>query len=227
MNRKTIVWAAAAWLTGILCLSACSGGAVEWSVRKHPMVLKCFGDPQPVTTDRGEAVRFDGEDDGLFVEGVPVAGLKEFTLEMVFRQEPSEHFEQRFLHMGEFAGNRIMFESRVNPDSTWYFDAYVHQGDPEHNVVLIDPARTHPCGQWYTLTLVASEKGMTTYVNGEEQCHSDVPYIGTVGEGLTSIGVRQNLVCWFNGDILSLRVTPRAEVPARGGGPTRITGLEI
>lgn len=198
----------------LLCVSCGrNDGTIEWSTSHAPNVLKCFGEPQKVSTELGEAVHFDGEDDGLFLEGVPVAGMKEITVEMVFRQEPSTHFEQRFMHMGEFAGNRIMFESRVNPDSTWYFDAYVHQGEPEYNVVLIDPTLTHPCGEWYVLTLVASESGMTTYVNGVQQCHSDVPYIGTVTEGLTSIGVRQNLVCWFNGDILRLRVTPRVQIP--------------
>lgn len=188
-------------------------GYFEWTVAQHPDILELKGDPEVVDTPLGQAVEFDGLDDGVFLDSVPVAGLEEFTVELVFKQDPDAAFEQRFLHIGLVDGTRILFETRVNPDSTWYLDAYVNMGSKEESAVLIDPALTHPAGEWAVLALTVSPDGMVSYVNGVEQCRSDLSYHPSISEGLTSIGVRQNKVCWFKGQILKLRITPRALAP--------------
>ena len=195
---------------------------VEWSADYFPPIRSLFGEPQVFWTPAGQAVHFDGKGDAVFVESVPVAGMEEFTLEVVFRQDGDAAFEQRFLHIGTM-DKRILFETRVNPDKTWYFDAFVNLGTPEatpenpnparRSAVLIDEKLTHPADRWYSLALVATPDGLVSYVNGVEQCRSSMPWLPLVTEGFTSVGVRQNMVCWFKGDLYKLRVTPRALKP--------------
>ncbi len=188
-------------------------GVINWTADSHPEVLKVLGEPKIIETALGSAVEFDGVDDGLFLDSVPVAGMEEFTVEMIFNQYPDSAFEQRFMHMGAYGGARVMFESRVKDDDSWYFDAFVHLGSKEKSCVLIDPSLTHPCGRWYNLTLVADGRGLRSYVDGVLQCSGDLPYEPLVGEGCTSLGVRQNLVCWFKGAIYRLRITPSVLKP--------------
>lgn len=214
-------------LTAASLALCCAGqntvpGTVVWSADAFPAIRSFFGEPQVFWTTAGYAVHFNGATDGVFLESVPVAGMDEFTLEVVFRQDGDAAFEQRFLHIGTM-DKRILFETRVNPDKTWYFDAFVNLGTPEptpdnpnparKSAVLIDETLTHPAGRWYTLTLVASRDGLVSYVDGVEQCRSELAWEPLVNEGFTSVGVRQNMVCWFKGDLLKLRVTPRVLAP--------------
>lgn len=208
-----------------LCMTlACAAQprTVEWSADFFPPIRSFFGEPQVFWTSAGQAVHFDGRGDGVFVDSVPVAGMEAFTLEVIFRQDGDAAFEQRFLHIGTM-DKRILFETRVNPDKTWYFDAFVNLGTPEatpenphpvrQSAVLIDEQLTHPTDRWYSLALVASPEGLVSYVDGVEQCRNPLPWVPLITEGFTSVGVRQNMVCWFKGDLLRLRVTPRVLKP--------------
>ena len=187
--------------------------SVIWNTDNYPEVIQVLGAPSFVNTPLGPAVSFNGENDGVFVNGTAVAGMEELTLEVIFRQNGTGQFEERFMHMGQVNGARIMFETRVNPDKTWYFDAHINYGNGE-SATLIYPELTHPADRWYNVALVCDKNGMTTYVNGVEQGHSDLPWKpGIIGEGVTSIGVRQNLRSFFKGEILTLRATPKALKP--------------
>lgn len=196
--------------------------AVVWTAGNHPAVLDTLGAPQCFSTPLGPAVHFDGEDDAVWLDSLPVAGLESFTLEVIFRQDGSAPFEQRFLHIGTM-DRRILFETRVTPDRTWYFDAFVNLGTPEatpeqpnpqrRSAVLIDEQLRHPADRWYALALTASPEGLVSYVDGVEQCRSDLPWQPLVDEGFTSVGVRQNQVCWFKGDIYKIRITPHVLPP--------------
>ncbi|MGH9963043.1 MAG: hypothetical protein ACREBC_39000, partial [Pyrinomonadaceae bacterium] len=44
-----------------------------------------LGSPKLIDTPQGRAIEFDGEKDGLRVDALPLAGWKQFTLEVVFR----------------------------------------------------------------------------------------------------------------------------------------------
>ena len=198
-------------------------GTITWSADNIPPIRDFFGQPQVFWTAAGQAVHFDGRGDAAFLDAVPVAGLEEFTLEVIFRQDGDAAFEQRFLHIGTM-DKRILFETRVNPDATWYFDAFVNLGTPEatpdnpkpvrQSAVLIDEKLTHPADRWYSLALTASKEGLVSYVDGVGQCRSALPWQPLVNEGFTSVGVRQNMVCWFKGDILKIRVTPKVLQPS-------------
>ena len=217
MNRFLSLLLAA--LCALFCTSApTDDGTVIWTADSLPEVLEQFGSPCRIDTPLGPALHFDGTGDGFFLDAVPVAGLEEFTLEAVFRQDGDAAFEQRFLHIGTM-DRRILFETRVKPDATWYFDAFVNLGTPEptpenptparRSATLIDESLTHSAGRWYALALTAGPQGLVSYVDGVEQCRSQLPWTPLVNEGLTSVGVRQNKVCWFKGDIAKIRVTPK------------------
>ncbi|MBR4586632.1 MAG: hypothetical protein IKO29_07835 [Bacteroidales bacterium] len=221
---RRILTLCAAALAALCCAAQTPAPrAITWSADYIPGIRDYYGQPEVFWTSLGQAVHFDGRGDGVFLDGVPVAGMEAFTLELVFRQDGDASFEQRFLHIGTM-DKRILFETRVNPDKTWYFDAFVNLGTPEatpdnphparQSAVLIDEKLTHPADRWYTLTLTASKDGLVSYVDGVEQCRSEMPWQPLVNEGFTSVGVRQNLVCWFKGDILKLRVTPRVLEPS-------------
>ena len=177
-----------ATLCAVFCTSApADDGTVTWTADSLPEVLERFGSPCTTDTPLGPALHFDGTGDGFFLDAVPVAGLEEFTLEAVF-------------------------------------DAFVNLGTPEptpenpapqrRSAVLIDESLTHPADRWYGLALVAGPQGLVSYVDGVEQCRSDLPWTPEIpAEGLTSLGVRQNKVCWFKGEIFKIRITPRALSP--------------
>lgn len=70
----------------------------------------------------------------------------------------------------------------------------------------------HPVGAWYHVALVYDGAVMRNYVDGVEELSGPLD-IAPLGEGRTSIGVRQNRVYWFKGAISRLRFTPRALAP--------------
>lgn len=203
-------------LVALFMATACSApetieGTVDWRVADFPSIDSIKGAPALVDTKLGKAVHFGGETDGYYLGLNPLAGMEEVTVEVVFRQDADAAFEQRFLHMGTVRGERVLFETRVNPDSTWYLDCYIDLGEDE-DLVLIDPAKTHPCGAWYNLAMVVKDGRATSYVNGVEQLAGDIAY-RPINSGITSVGVRQNQVCWFKGDLYRIRITPKALAP--------------
>ena len=183
---------------------------VDWRVAELPAIDSVMGAPVCVPTALGEAVQFDG-DDAYYLGINPVQGMEELTIEVIFRQRSGAPFEQRFLHMGLINGERILFESRVNEDATWYLDTYINM-DKETDLVLIDPAQPHPCDRWYNLAMVVADGSATSYVDGVEQVTGEIPF-HAINAGITSVGVRQNKVCWFEGDLYRIRITPRALQP--------------
>src|SRR5262245_60639011 len=72
------------------------------------------GKPRVIETDRGKAIEFDGREDGIFVAANPLAGLREFTVEVIFRPAAGGPKEQRFLHFQpDGSEDRALFETRI------------------------------------------------------------------------------------------------------------------
>jgi hypothetical protein len=175
------------------------------SIGSH--AVKALGSPKVIDTPNGKAVLFDGKADGLIIDELPIVGMRKFTIEVVFRPDADGLPEQRFFHLQEAGtGNRIMLETRLNKDGTWYADSFMKSGTDAK--ALIDPNNTHPIGKWYALSLTYDGGTMTHYINGVEEMTWKMPFEPLKG-GKTSIGVRQNLVCWFKGAIKMARFTPR------------------
>lgn len=203
-------------LVALLMAVACTSpepipGTVDWRVADLPSIDSIKGAPTLIDTKLGKAVHFNGETDGCFLGENPLQGMEELTVEVIFRQAGDAAFEQRFLHMGTVRGARILFETRVNPDATWYLDTFIRL-DKDTDLVLIDPEQTHPADRWYNLAMVVADGKATSYVDGVEQLTGEIPYREIV-EGITSVGVRQNQVCWFKGDMYRIRITPKALTP--------------
>ena len=197
--------------SGILAAQQPSA-VIEWSAEHYPAILQVEGTPGIVQTGLGPAVRFNGETDAVFLDVNPLKGLGQFTMEVIFRPDGDGKFAQRFMHLGEVRGERIMFETRVNPDKTWYFDAHTQLPNGGEHLTLIDDKLLHPTDRWYNVTLVVSPTMQTTYVNGTPQKWGYLNYV-PIDEGISSVGVRQNKVDFFKGTIYKIRITPRVLLP--------------
>ena len=185
---------------------------IEWNANQYPPLQKVEGNPQIVQTKLGPAVYFNGETDAVFLDTNPLQGLGQLTLEVIFKPDGDGKFAQRFMHLGEVRGERIMFETRVNPDKTWYFDAHTQLPNGGNSLTLIDDKLLHPTDQWYNVTLVISPTMQTTYVNGMPEKWGNLNYV-PINRGISSVGVRQNMVDFFKGTIYKVRITPRVLLP--------------
>jgi hypothetical protein len=62
-----------------------------------------------------------------------------------------------------------------NPNGKWYFDAHFNAGENK-SLTLIDSTKTHSSDQWYTLTIVAANDSMTSYVNGAKELSGKIEF---------------------------------------------------
>ena len=188
---------------------------VTWELAEMPRLLmnnlQVIGNPLNIKTKLGDAVYFDGIDDGYLCNINPLTGMEAFTLEVVFKPDGDGFKSPRFIHLGELNGKRIMFEIRINQSGMWYFDAHLNAGE-NRSLTLIDSTLTHNSDRWYTASVVASGNTITTYINGTRELSGKIEFTPFVS-GKASLGFRQNFVSWFKGSIFMIRVTPIALNP--------------
>lgn len=165
------------------------------------------GAPRVVAGPQGPALAFDGVGDSLWLDRNPLIGLEAHTLEVIFRPAATGLPEQRFLHLGEPDGDRLLFETRLNGSGAWYLDTFILSGGIDST--LLNQSCLHPVDRWYHLALVCDGQGQTNYVNACREADHRFAYRPAV-TGRTAIGVRLNRVCWFQGAIASIRLTPGA-----------------
>lgn len=168
-----------------------------------------WGAPQAA----GGAAHFNGVNDGLLLPVNPLAGWERFTVAILFRPDADGPFAQRFLHAEDAKSGRMTIESRVVAGQGWYLDTFLLPGGGKKGLALIDPKKLHPLGQWAWGELVYDGATMTAYVNGIAELSGPVTF-PPMGPGRTSVGVRQNKVFWFKGDIREVRFYPAALAPA-------------
>jgi len=179
-------------------------------IKNKPESLEISGNPKLVTSSYGDAVYFNGVEDALFLNEMPLKSLEEFTVEMIFNPANNSPFEQRVLHIGEISGDRMLLEIRAVGNS-WYFDGFVASG--ENKKALIDEKLVHPLGQWQHVAFVVTKNGLKTYVNGNLELSEPITFV-PFESGKSSIGVRLNKRSWFNGEIYKITITPRQLQPA-------------
>ena len=167
------------------------------------------GNPGIVSIKSGEAVSFNGSSDAIYLESMPLAGLEQFTIELIFQPFSGGNFEQRYLHIGEVQGDRILMELR-STESDWYFDAFIKSGDQQ--CALIDSSLLHPLDQWYHIAFVIDHGKLESWVDGKKELEGLIVLAPLKGDKI-SIGVRQNEVSWFKGAIYKIRITPYALKP--------------
>jgi hypothetical protein len=187
---------------------------IDWEVTSLDSVgghkTTIVGSPRLIDTPSGKAVEFDGQS-GLFLDINPLAGLKQFTAEVVFQPSTAGPKEQRFLHFQENGTeNRLLFEIRLTDDNRWFLDTFIKSGDG--NYTLYAEKFPHAIGPWYHATVVMDGTTMRHYINGIEEMATPIKFTPQK-EGRTSIGVRINRVSWFKGAVRRVRITPRALTP--------------
>lgn len=168
--------------------------------------VEIAGAPNIISSKYGKAVAFNGSEDAIFLDEMPLSSLEQFTIEMIFKPSSGGNFEQRFLHCGEVQGDRLLLELRSTA-TDWYFDAFIKQEDEQ--CTLIDPALLHPLDQWYHIAFVIDNGKLETFVNGKKELEDRIVLTPLKGDK-TSIGVRQNGVSWFKGAIYKIKMTPGA-----------------
>jgi len=171
--------------------------------------LKIEGKPGTLKCKYGIASTFNGSSDAIFLDKMPLTGLDQFTIEVIFQPAGGGNFEQRFMHLGEVQGDRVLLELR-STEAGWYFDGFIKAGD--QNCTLIDPKLVHPSDEWYHVAYVVNNGNLATFVNGKKELEGNITMTPVKGS-VTSIGVRQNGVSWFKGAIYKIRITSKALEP--------------
>ena len=191
--------------------------SVTWKIDNLKKIggqaVEVLGDPKIVSTDRGNALVFDGARDGIFIKNGPIAGAEAFTIEAIFRPDSGGGKEQRWLHIEDTDNveTRALLEIRLD-GSEWFLDTFIKSGD--NRSALYAENFKHPVGPWYHVALVYDGKEMRHYVNGKIEMSGAVT-AKAFGKSVTSIGVRQNKVYWFKGAMLKARFTGRALSPGQ------------
>jgi hypothetical protein len=216
-------------LAALALVAATDSGTTVWRFdnlkRIGGLPVAVEGDPRVQRGPNGKAVRFDGTDDSVLVEGRPLVGVERFTAEVVFRPEGGP-FEQRFMHIAETdpvtgldtapaatggdPNGRLMFEIRVEGDS-WYLDTFVKS--KAGSKALINPSRKHPLGRWYAVAQTYDGMTYRSYVDGVLEGEANVKFAAH-GPGRVRVGARMNQVNHFRGSVALARFTARALEPS-------------
>ncbi len=179
------------------------------SVGGHPAAI--LGEPGVATEPDGKAVYFNGVTDGLFVQVNPLAGLAQFTVEALIKPASVGPAEQRFLHVQDETGSRLLMEIRLT-DAGWALDTFLRSEKTASERPLLDRTKLHPSERWTWVALVYANGHMTHYVNGVKELEGAVAF-APMAAGQISLGVRQNKVYWFKGGIREVRFHREALSP--------------
>jgi hypothetical protein len=190
------------------------GDSVVWNIDNLTSIgghkVTVLGSPMVIDTPAGKAVQFDGVKDALFIDNHPLAGLPQFTVEIFFRPDPGGAQAQRWFHMNEDNGGRVLWETRLFGND-FVVDCFVESKGG--NMALYDEKFKHPLGAWYHVAAVVDGKRAHHYVNGMEESNAALPFVAQ-GPGQTSIGVRITKMYFFKGAVRLARFTPRPLTPA-------------
>ena len=197
IKRKSIAYYIVRLSLGLL-LASCSGirpdkTRVNWVMSdflQSKEGVSILGNPEIIDSPYGKAVQFDGKQDGILVNQMPLKNLSEFTIEMLIRFDKGGTEEQRYFHTGTVKGDRSLMEMRSS-ENTWYLDGMFDSKGKW--VVLMSPEFSHPLGNWYHIAFTVKNGKQATFVNGQKELEGDVEY-NPIMEGQTSIGVRQNKI---------------------------------
>lgn len=160
--------------------------------------------PFIIDTELGKALKFNGIDEGIIVDGNPMKDWDEFTIEMIIKPDSSsiiENFEQRFFHLRskENDTRRILIELRLLSKNRWSLDTFIKSDNS--SCTLLDTLNfSHPVNIWHHVALTYANGIMSHYVNGNIELSGKVNYI-PIENGQISIGARQDPRSWFKGII--------------------------
>lgn len=181
---------------------------IKWNLQQLEEFARIAGiheQPRVSDADMHTGIEFDGKGKVLFIDHNPLEGVGSFEIEVVFRQDWGGEVEQRILHIQvDGCPDRVLLETRMGSAGTWYADTYVEVNGVSR--VLANPAALHPCGSWFTYSLVCGNGQMAHMVDGIVESSGTLE-TGPLGRGNMSLGARYNKISWFKGGIHSVRFT--------------------
>jgi len=178
------------------------------SINGHKTTIQ--GHPRVINAPHGKAIEFNGVDDAIFLDVHPLAGVSQFTWEVIFRPDLGGNPEQRFFHFQQNGtDDRMLFEIRVIGNQ-WCLDSFAKSG--ADSKALLNRAKLHPLGEWHRVAAVYDGHEFRNYVDGVLEGSSEL-HLAPHKPGRTSVGVRMNKVDYFKGAIMTARMTPRALSP--------------
>lgn len=219
LSRSTINYSLLILTVTVSVLLACSKQekgmqTITWKLDNlseigglKPTVL---GEPIIVDAPIGKAIQFDGKDDAILLQTNPLAHFSTFTIEIIFRPDSGGNKEQRFFHVQEEENHRVLVETRLTENNTWFFDTFIKWGENERT--LDSENVLHPVNKWYHGALVYDGSRMHHYINGVREMVGPVEY-RVMKNGQTSIGCRLNRVFWFKGAIKTIRISQGVRSP--------------
>jgi hypothetical protein len=176
---------------------------LDQTARIGGQTTEVLGAPRVATEAGIPAVWFNGTSDGLLVPVNPLAGLAQFTIEVLFWPAADGPAEQRFLHVQDGPGARALIETRV-ANGTWSLDTFLSNPATGLRLALLDYTKRHPADRWTWVALVYDGRRMTHYIDGVKELEGDMVF-PPMAAGQVSLGVRQNKVYWFKGGIREVR----------------------
>ena len=172
----------------------------------HPAAV--LGEPRVIADATGRAVHFNGATDGIILPVNPVEGAAQFTVEALINPDATGPAEQRFLHIQDGPGSRVLLEIRLT-DAGWALDTLLRSEITKSDRPLLDRTKLHPANRWTWVALVYANGHMAHYIDGVKELEGDVQF-PPMAAGQISLGVRQNKVYWFKGAIGEVRFHPAA-----------------
>lgn len=166
--------------------------------------VSVLGSPALTSDSGGEALSFDGVDDGLLADCNPLCGAKAFAVEMLIAPAAGGPAEQRFIHFEDDAGRRMLIELRMVGSDQWTLDTFLREDDANRRT-LIDTTKTHPAGRWHWVALRYDGTTMQHFVDGVLEAEGPVA-MQPFSTGHASVGVRLNHAYWYKGLIREIRI---------------------
>jgi hypothetical protein len=173
-----------------------------------------LGHPRVVETAMGKAIAFNGVDDALLVDVVPLARATTWTWEMIFKPDADGKAEQKIFHLQpidpatgkDAADDRMLFEMRI-VNGKWCLNSFATSG--WQRLSLLNCEKRYPFGKWYRVTTVYDGTLLKNYVNEELQSEGAVKLVPEL-DGHSSVGARIDLTGYFKGAIQLVRFTRSA-----------------
>jgi Concanavalin A-like lectin/glucanases superfamily len=172
-----------------------------------PPGVVVLGKPRPVEVDGISALRFAGQGDAVVMKRNPLEALREFTISVHIRPDSHGAAEQRFLHLEDRLGRRLLLELRLDEGGDWALDSFVKTRREER--VLLDRKRRHSAGEWHLVVLRCDGREIAAFVDGAKELSGRVDF-EPMDEGECSLGARLNRVFWFTGELGNVRIYPCA-----------------
>jgi len=171
-----------------------------------------IGQPKIIEAEKGKAIEFDGVDDGLIVETLPIAGAEKFTIEIIFCPEATGLQTQRFLNLQENnSRNRVLLIMEASPsDKIWYLQTFIKSS--AGTLDMFQAEKFYPTGQWHSVAVVYDGQKLHNYVNGIKEFSQELAFT-PLAEGKTSIGMKINQQSYFNGAVRKIRFSRQALEP--------------